>query len=138
MAIPLTWDVESFSLVLVVGFTLLMPLPYVLHRMFSIGLWGTLKTPQASAFPESGWAYRARRAHQNAVENLIVFAPLMLLVIITDTSNTITEMIATVYLLARVAHYFVYLLGIPVLRTLAYLVGYGATVLLFVEYIGWL
>jgi uncharacterized MAPEG superfamily protein len=36
-------------------------------------------------------------------------------------------MAAKIYLIARVVHYVVYTAGIPVIRTLAFLTGFGAT-----------
>jgi uncharacterized MAPEG superfamily protein len=108
--------------------TLLAAFPYVIRRIFTIGLVRTLGNPaanDAAALPP--WAQRARSAHANAVENLVLFAPAL---IVAHLHNPQTLMLATaaqVYFYARLAHYVVYMAGVPVLRTVSYFVGIGAT-----------
>jgi uncharacterized MAPEG superfamily protein len=74
------------------------------------------------------WADRARRAHLNAIENLAVFAPLVLVAAIVEVSTKATVLSAQIYVAARLAHYVIYTAGIPVVRTIAFLVGAIATV----------
>ncbi len=62
------------------AFTGLLWIPIVLNRFYEIGVWPTLKNPQRGAQPHVDWAYRLASAHHNAVENLVVFAPLALAV----------------------------------------------------------
>jgi uncharacterized MAPEG superfamily protein len=69
-------------------------------------------------------------AHDNAIENLIVFAPLVLILSELDYSTKATAYAAAVYFWARVAHLLVYTLGLPVFRTLAFTVGFVAQVVL--------
>lgn len=80
--------------------------------------------------PLHEWAERAKKAHANAVENLIVFAPAMLIVEFSNLANGATTAAASIYLLARSLHYVVYTTGIPVVRTLTFFAGWGATVYL--------
>ncbi|WP_250854791.1 MAPEG family protein [Escherichia coli] len=72
----------------------------------------------------------AQKAHDNAVENLIVFAPLVLILNAIDYSTKWTALACAVYFWARVAHLIVYALGIPVFRTLAFTVGFFAQAVL--------
>jgi uncharacterized MAPEG superfamily protein len=69
-------------------------------------------------------------AHDNAVENLIIFAPLVLILNAIDYSSPSTVLACAVYFWARVAHLIVYTMGLPVFRTLAFTVGFIAQVVL--------
>ena len=69
-------------------------------------------------------------AHDNAVENLVTFAPLVLILSAIDYSTQWTVMACAVYFWARVAHLLVYTLGLPVFRTLAFAVGFAAQAVL--------
>ena len=71
------------------------------------------------------WANRSKSAHNNAVENLIIFTPLVLLVVLLDIGNEWTRIASLVYFLARLVHYIMHVLAIPLMRTLAFLVGFG-------------
>jgi len=66
----------------------------------------------------------------NAIENLAVFAPLVLVGAILEVSSKATVLSAQIYVAARVAHYVIYTAGIPVVRTFAFLVGACATLVL--------
>jgi uncharacterized MAPEG superfamily protein len=69
-------------------------------------------------------------AHDNAVEDLVVFAPLVLILAELDYSTKWTVYACAVYFWARLAHLIVYTLGLPVFRTLAFTVGFAAQVVL--------
>ena len=69
-------------------------------------------------------------AHDNAVENLIVFAPLVLILNAIDYSTQWTVLACAVYFWSRLAHALVYTFGIPVLRTLTFTVGFLAQAVL--------
>lgn len=58
-----------------VGLTALMWIPYTINRMQMRGLTGAMANPSRNDKPQSEWANRMMFAHDNAVENLIVFAP---------------------------------------------------------------
>jgi uncharacterized MAPEG superfamily protein len=86
--------------------------------------------PSRTAKPHAEWATRLMFAHDNAVENLIIFAPLVLILAEIDYSSRWTVYACAVYFWARVAHLIVYTLGLPVFRTLAFLVGFFAQAVL--------
>ena len=69
-------------------------------------------------------------AHDNAIENLIIFAPLVLILNAIDYSDKWTVMACAVYFWARVAHLIVYTIGLPIFRTLAFTVGFLAQAVL--------
>jgi uncharacterized MAPEG superfamily protein len=83
----------------------------------------------------TGWAGRAERAHSNMLENLVLFATLVLLVAVTNKSNPMTLLGAQLFFWARLAYAVVYLIGIPWLRTGVWLVSIAGLVLIFLQLI---
>lgn len=121
---------ELFWLVMTAILTGLLWIPYILDRIAVRGVMKTLANPGPRDRPHSGWATRLMFAHQNTIENLVVFAVLILVLNETDYSTSTTEVAAAVFFWSRLAYVVVYTLGIPVLRTLAFLVGFGAQAVL--------
>ena len=78
-----------------------------------------------------GVAGRADRAAQNCVVSLALFAPAVLAVQVQGLNDSITLLAAQVFLGARVAYVFLYVASIPVLRSIAFLIGLSATVYLY-------
>ncbi|SKA18461.1 Uncharacterized conserved protein, MAPEG superfamily [Enhydrobacter aerosaccus] len=70
-----------------------------------------------------GFAGRARRAHANMIENMVLFAALVLIAAVAGKANTTTALGALIFFWGRVAHAIIYWIGIPRLRTLAWLVS---------------
>jgi len=70
-----------------------------------------------------GWAGRARRAHLNMIENLVLFAALVLIAGVAGKANATTAMGAMIFFWARLAYAVIYLIGIPWLRTLLWFVS---------------
>jgi uncharacterized MAPEG superfamily protein len=70
-----------------------------------------------------GWPGRARRAHLNMIENLVLFSALVLIAAAAGKANATTAMGAMIFFWARLAYALIYLIGIPWLRTLAWLIG---------------
>lgn len=120
---------ELYFLTLIASATILMWIPYTLARILTRGIMPTLSNPDPAYPQDPPWAERARRAHANAIENLAVFAPLVLIAAQIGVSTPATVFAAKLYLAARLVHYVVYAAGIPVLRTLAFVVGAGATLI---------
>jgi uncharacterized MAPEG superfamily protein len=121
---------ELFWLTLTVILTGLMWVPYVLNRCQVRGLSGAMANPSRNDKPHAEWATRLMFAHDNAVENLIIFAPLVLILSEIDYSSRWTVLACAVYFWSRVAHLIVYTLGLPIFRTLAFTVGFLAQVVL--------
>jgi uncharacterized MAPEG superfamily protein len=126
----MTLSPELHTLVLVCAATALMWIPYMTARILTRGTVKALANPDPSFTPDPAWAERARRAHANAVENLAVFAPLVIVASLMGVSTPATVLAAKVYLWARLIHYVVYSAGVPVVRTLAFVVGSGATLVI--------
>ncbi len=116
---------ELFYLVLVAVLTALCWIPYILNLISVRGLKDAVGYPPEPA-PLSPWAQRMKAAHYNSVENLVVFAALVITAHLVGVSDSTTATAAMVYFWARVAHLIVYTLGIPWLRTLTFAAGYLA------------
>ena len=123
---------ELFWLTLTVILTGLLWVPYVLNRIMVRGVAGAMANPSRTDKPQAEWANRLMFAHDNAVENLIVFAPLVLILNAADVSTPTTVLACAVYFWSRVVHLIVYTAGLPVLRTLAFVVGFAAQAVLAV------
>lgn len=121
---------EMFWLTMTCILTGLLWVPYILDRIKVRGLWATMDNPSPGDKPQSPWAQRLYFAHTNAVDNLVVFAPLVLILDTLGRSTTATVLACAVYFWARLAHAIVYALGLPVFRTLAFAVGFLAQVVL--------
>jgi len=128
---------ELYYLALVAVTTVLMWVPYMAARILTRGPVRTLADPADPAFPpDPAWAERARRAHANAAQNLTVFAPLVVILALTGTSTPATILASKTYLGARLIHYIVYAAGIPVIRTLVFVTGVGATLVIATTMLG--
>lgn len=117
---------ELFWLTMTVILTGLLWVPYMIDRVTVRGLMKTLDNPSPKDKPQSPWAQRLYFAHTNAVDNLVIFAPLVLILDSLGRSTQTTAIACAVYFWSRLAHAIVYALGVPVLRTLAFLVGFLA------------
>jgi uncharacterized MAPEG superfamily protein len=127
---------ELMWLTLTVILTGLLWVPYILDRILVRGLMGAMGNPARNDKPQSPWAQRLYFAHTNAVENLVIFAPLVLILDAQGYSTEGTVIACAVYFWARLAHAVVYTMGVPVLRTLAFAVGFAAQVALALAVFG--
>jgi uncharacterized MAPEG superfamily protein len=121
---------ELFWLTLTVILTGLLWVPYILNRVMVRGLAGAMANPSRNDKPHAPWATRLMFAHDNAVENLVIFAPLVLILAQIDYSTKWTVWACAVYFWTRVAHAVVYTMGVPVFRTLTFAVGFLAQAVL--------
>jgi uncharacterized MAPEG superfamily protein len=88
------------------------------------------------SMPEiKGWACRAYRAHQNMLENLILFAVLVLVAQIVGVHSSLTLLGAQLFFWARVAQAIVHIAGIPWVRTVAWLVSLAGLLMIFLQLI---
>jgi len=120
---------ELLYLTWVTVFTALLWIPYILNLIAVRGVADAIGYPE-NPKPIAPWAQRMKAAHYNAVENLVVFAALVLIANATGISNNVTVLACVIYFWARVVHFFVYAFKIPGLRTLAFAVGWIAQMML--------
>lgn len=71
----------------------------------------------------AGFAGRARRAHGNMIENVVLFAVLVLIAAVAGKANAMTALGAIIFFWARLAYAIIYWIGLPWVRTLAWLVS---------------
>ncbi|NNE16866.1 MAG: MAPEG family protein [Myxococcales bacterium] len=110
--------------------TALFWMTYILERMVSLGVLGALRpVDPEDELRQALWARRAKRGHYNAVENLVVFATLVLVAFAMGKGDEPGILAATqVYFWARLIHFPAITFGLPGIRTVAYLVGFGAQI----------
>jgi len=70
-----------------------------------------------------GWVGRAQRAHRNMLENLPLFAALVLIVHVAGASTETSALGAEIFVFARLAYAVVYIIGIPWVRTALWFVS---------------
>lgn len=121
---------ELFYTTLTAAFTGLIWVPIIINRLGEMGPWKALKNPEPDVRPHADWAYRAAHAHRNAVENLVVFAPLAIMVHLLGLSTPLTATAALIFFVSRVAHAIIYTFGIPLLRTIAFVIGFGCQMIM--------
>ena len=115
---------ELEYLALTATFTALMWIPYIANVLIrnkvgdAVGYQDVLEM--------AGWAIRLKKAHYNAIENLVPFAALVLVANAAGISNNATVSATAVFFYARVVHAFAYWFAVPWVRTLAFAVGWGA------------
>lgn len=116
---------EFTCLVWSAAFTGVLWVPYILNRItVGKGVFHEVGYPDVLT-TLSPWAERLKRAHYNAVENLVVFAPLVVVAHITGANSRATALAAAIYLGARVAHALAYTFAIPWVRTIAFTIGWA-------------
>ena len=116
---------EIAYLVYVTAFTGLLWVPYIIDRAAVGGLADAVGYPD-NPKPQSPWARRLMKAHANAIENLAVFATLILAAQALGVSNSVTAGAAMVYFWTRVVHALSYTFALPWVRTLSFTVGFAA------------
>jgi uncharacterized MAPEG superfamily protein len=136
MSVTASQAPELFWLTAVTVLTAILWVPYVLNRLLEYGLVAPLLSPPSAIPPRAAWAVRMTAAHTNAVENLVVFAVLVLVAVIAHRTSAATATAAMVYFIARLVHFVVYTAGIPVLRTLAFAAGWVACAMIALAIFG--
>jgi len=118
---------ELYYLALVAAFTASLWIPYILNELMQNRLTDAVGYPD-SPLKFSPWAERLKKAHYNAIENLAPFGAVVLVANAIGVSNEATAGAAMVFFWARVVHALCYTFAIPWLRTIAFVVGWGAII----------
>ena len=122
------------SLTWVTALTALMWMPYVLNMIAVRGLMDAVGYPEDPK-PLSGWAAKMKAAHSNAVENLVVFAALVLIADAANVSTATTVLACQLYFWARLVHLLSYTFAIPFVRTIAFAIGFFCQAALILQLI---
>ncbi len=86
--------------------------------------------------PATGFHARMLRVVDNHREGLIMFAPLVLIAAATNLSNSWTVLGAQLFFWSRLVHAILYVLGVPMIRPLAWAVGLVGTVIILLAILG--
>ena len=127
---------ELLATTFIAIFTGIIWIPIILNRLVEMGAWKALQNPEPDIRPTADWAYRLVNAHRNAIENLVVFAPLAIIVHVLQLGDGLTELAAIIFVINRVAHTIIYTFGIPLLRTIVFATGFGCQVVLTLRILG--
>lgn len=79
----------------------------------------------------SGIAARLERALNNSVTAMVLFAPAVLLIVVTDNSTNQSVLACQAFLIARLVYLPAYAFGLVGIRSLAWTVGLLSTALLY-------
>lgn len=81
----------------------------------------------------TGWAGRAARAHYNMLENLVLFAVLVVAASVMEKMNAMTALGAQLFFWGRLVYAPIYIIGVPWLRTAAFLASMTGLALIFAQ-----
>jgi len=127
---------EIYWLVLTILMTAVLWVPYILNRMLEQGIGTALWDPLGRTETRKGWADRMMKAHTNAVENLVIFAPLVILIQMFSLNNETTTLACMIYFFARLLHYICFTLAVPVLRIVTFATGFVMQLILTFTLLG--
>ncbi len=113
-------------------------LPYILDRIMVRGLLGAMANPSPDLPAQSAWAVRAMAAHKVAVEAFVAFGPLAVLAMIRLPDDGYPGILAMTFFIGIFAHYWIYVAGITVLRTLSFALAALSTAALGLRVLGWI
>ena len=121
--------IELTMLVLSVGLLMLILLVQASAGILSNGLMA-----QAGArdeLPEKRVFHaRVTRLRDNMMENLLMFAPVVLVAQAMGVSNDMTILGAQLFFFARLAHAIIYLAAVPLVRPLAFAAAWAGIILI--------
>lgn len=123
---------ELSSLIWVAALSTVMWVPYILNTIMVRGLVDAVGYPE-NPKQVAPWAVRMKAAHYNSVENLVVFATLVLVLNAAGISNDTTILACQIYFWTRLVHYVVYTAGVPWVRTLSFAASWLCLVALLMQ-----
>jgi uncharacterized MAPEG superfamily protein len=86
--------------------------------------------------PATGFHARMLRVVDNHREGLTMFAPLVLIAAVANLNNSYTALGAQLFFWSRLVHAILYVVGVPMIRPLAWAVGIAGTVLILLADLG--
>jgi uncharacterized MAPEG superfamily protein len=84
----------------------------------------------------SGFAGRAQRTVANHIENLVLFGAFVLAAVVAGRTNHWTALGSQLFFFGRLAHAPLYLVGVPWLRSVAFMVSVAGMALVFLSDVG--
>jgi uncharacterized MAPEG superfamily protein len=126
-------DLKYLALTAILTATLWIP--YVVAQVKTNGPLKPENYIDPTPRPLPDWGKRANRTYVNAVETFASFAALVIVAHLAGKANAMTAFWATSYFWLRLAHAVVFLLGLPLVRTVLFTLGYIAVAGIFWEVI---
>jgi uncharacterized MAPEG superfamily protein len=126
-------DLKYLALTAILTATLWIP--YVVAQVKTNGPLKPENYIDPTPRPLPDWGKRANRTYVNAVETFAPFAALVIVAHLAGKANAMTAFWATCYFWLRLAHAVVFLLGLPLVRTVLFTLGYIAVAGIFWEVI---
>ncbi|MEH1820980.1 MAG: MAPEG family protein [Nostoc sp.] len=90
-----------------------------------------LSTPRALIDKLPPYAQRATWAHQNTFEAFMIFAAAALMAYVTGVNSFTAQVAAIAFVAARLLYSIFYILNIPLLRSLMFVIGISSSAILF-------
>lgn len=123
----------------VLGWSVVLLISHILVQALSLDLSGDfsikylLSSRDEGRAPKSVVAGRLIRSINNMLETYPAFIALALALAVTGKTGELGALGAMMWILARVVYVFLYVAGVPVLRTLLWFVSIGGLVLMVVR-----
>ena len=111
----------------------LLAFPYTLALIANVGPFKAVGYPQPGHDEMSDWVQRSKRAHLNMVENLPVFAAIVLIAHVAGAANPTTALGAQIFFWARVVMAVGHIGGIPGLRSVSWFVSLAGLVMILLQ-----
>ncbi len=108
-------------------------IPYIVAQVVTNGFLTPPNYVDPAPRPLPLWGKRADRVYLNAVETFAPFAALVLVIQVAGKNDSMTAFWTMSFFWLRVAHAVVYLVALPYIRTLIFVLGYVCVIGLFVE-----
>jgi len=125
-------SLELTLLIWSVGLTFILMVVAMCGAILQFGL-PDMASNRENLPPATSWAGRAQRAHRNMLENLVLFAVLVLVTDATNKNNAMTGFGAQLFFWARVTYAIIYMAGLPWLRTGVWVVSMIGLILIFLQ-----
>ncbi len=115
-------SIEILSAAAIAGVLLLLTLIQGTRNVLVLGL-PTAAGNQHDIAPWTGANDRLNRAIRNLIEAVAIFVPLAVAVEVMGLTNSTTALGAEIFLISRIIHAVVYVVGVPWVRTSAWTGG---------------
>src|SRR5919202_4937259 len=107
----------------IVAAAVLIYLPFLIVGYARVKVGYDLSAPRAMLDKLPPYAQRATWAHQNSFEAFMIFAAAALMAYVTGVNSPLAIGAVIAFLVARLLYSIFYILNIPVLRSLMFVVG---------------
>ena len=119
---------HPFSLFIAVILPIVAKIPLAFAQVKSGGY--DNRNPRGQQATLTGFGARAKAAHENSFEALILFTPGVIAVMVLNVPSIMVQYTAMVFIVARIVYLIMYWIDQHLLRSIAWGIGYGASLYL--------